>query len=63
MHSILFKEREHADAQSAAEEERARKAQLASSERGMKLYSNQLALARAQRREEYRREVIGQKVR
>ncbi len=60
--SILEKEREHAAAYKEAEAERQRQQALALTRKDMRVYSRQLKLARQQRKDEYRRELFGQKV-
>jgi hypothetical protein len=59
---IIGKERTHIELKGKADVERQRLLNISSTEKEMKMYTRQLKMARHQRRDEYRREVVSAKI-
>lgn len=59
---IIGREREHMEAKAKADAERERVLEVQATEKEMRMYARQLKLARHQRKDEYRREVVAAKI-
>lgn len=60
---IIGKEREHLEIKAKADEERQKMLAISATEKEMKMFTRQLKMARHQRKDEYKREVVAAKVR
>jgi len=60
---IIGKEREHMELKARADQERERLLAMSATEKEMKMFTRQLKMARHQRKDEYRREVVSAKIR